>query len=111
MKLSGLDYSLIKQQTVSERKQQMMLKIKNKLNSMVTHIPVINNAQDKHKNSNNDQLTRNIVNAKTVKPNVDGSTFYLFPLESHFSPALPHLITRRFGKMHFSPLYLHHETS
>lgn len=98
----------MKQQTSGDRKQEMMLKIKNKLNQMAAHIPVTVNPQEKYKNSSNDQLSKNIVNAAAAKPNIDGSTFYLFPLDANFSPAMPQLITRRFGKMHFAPLYLHH---
>lgn len=78
---------------------------------MSHHLPVVATSQESQKNSSNDELTRNILLTKSTKPSIDSSTFYLFPLDSQFSPYLPQLITRRFGKMHFSALYLHHELS
>jgi len=35
-----------------------------------------------------------------IKPNINQSTFYLFPTQMEFAPHLPELITRRFGRMH-----------
>lgn len=56
---------------------------------MSHHLPVIATSQESQKNSSNDELTRNILLTKSTKPSIDSSTFYLFPLDSQFSPYLP----------------------
>ena len=46
--------------------------------------------------------------AAVSKPIVSQNTSYLFPVDVEFSPLEPEVITRRFGKMHSQPLYIHH---
>lgn len=109
IKLAGLDYSLIKEENAKERKKDLLSKIKNKLGEFSYRMPVNESQPKDMKTVDNDELTKNIKWVSKVKPLINASTFYLFPMDASFSPQNPETITRRFGKMHSLPLFIHHE--
>ena len=108
VKLSGLDYALIHQESAKERKHNLLANIKNKLGHFSHRLPLNVQQPSQAKEVDNDSLTKNIEFLSRVKPTINPSTFYLFPVSS-FSPQAPDTITRRFGKMHSFPLFIRHE--
>jgi hypothetical protein len=106
--LSGLDYSLIKEENAKERKKDLLFKIKTKLGEFTHRMPVVESQASSFKTGDNDQLTKSIQLIASLKPAINATTFYLFPTQAHFAPLLPETITRRFGKMHTFPLFIRH---
>jgi hypothetical protein len=108
VKLAGLDYSLLHKETQAEKKEKLMKQIKSKLSDFAHKMPV-ERSSGPHLTQDNDQLTKNIMLSTHARPAITQSTYYLFTLEAEFSPHLPEVITRRFGRMHSFPLYVNHK--
>jgi hypothetical protein len=108
IKLAGLDYSLLQRDSQAVKKEKLLKQIKLKLEDYSHKIPVERSTAYSKITQENDQLTKNIMMYANTKPAITQSTFYLFPIELEFSPHEPEVITRRFGRMHVFPLYVHH---
>lgn len=108
IKLAGLDYSLLRKETAGEKKEKLMRQIKSKLSDYAHKVPVAVSSGPQL-TQDNDQLTKNIMLCMHPRPAITQATFYLFPLATDFAPHQPEVITRRFGRMHVFPLYVHHK--
>ena len=85
-----------------------MRQIKSKLSEHAYKVPV-GVSSGPQLTQDNDQLTKSIMLSNHNRPSISQATYYLFPLEPEFSPHLPEVITRRFGRMHTFPLYVYHK--
>jgi hypothetical protein len=108
VKLAGLDYSLLRKETAAEKKEKLMRQIKSKLSDYAHKAPV-GASSGPQLTQDNDQITKSIMLSTHTRPAITQATYYLFPLDPEFSPQMPEVITRRFGRMHAFPLYAYHK--